>query len=154
VRHAAHRVSNGFRRLSGFTLIELMIVVAIIAVIVAIAIPNLLRSRIQSNEASAASSLRIIAGAQITYHSANSVFAPDFAALGNALPPYLSGNWNVPKSGYLYTMRVSDNDFTVNADPVEFDVTGTKGFFINSSGVVRSRLGGAADVNSTPLGTT
>jgi prepilin-type N-terminal cleavage/methylation domain-containing protein len=63
----------------GFSLIELLIVVAIILIIAAIAIPNLLRSRIAANEASAVGSLRTINTAQVTYASTypNAGFAPN-----------------------------------------------------------------------------
>ncbi|MGB6959444.1 MAG: prepilin-type N-terminal cleavage/methylation domain-containing protein, partial [Candidatus Acidiferrum sp.] len=63
----------------GFSLIELLIVVAIILIIAAIAIPNLLRSRLAANEASAVSSLRTINTAEVTY---NSTYGIGYAALG------------------------------------------------------------------------
>ena len=64
----------------GFSLIELLIVVAIILIIAAIAIPNLLRSRIAANEASAVESVRSIDTAEITY---NSTYGTGFAPLAN-----------------------------------------------------------------------
>jgi len=107
------------RKQKGFSLIELLIVVAIILIIAAIAIPNLLRSKMAANEASAVGSLRTITTAMVTYNSTYGVgYAPDLKSLGgpqgvNAsctaselLDPILSGTGTglaaPQKSGYTF----------------------------------------------------
>ena len=82
----------------GFSLIELLIVVAIILIIAAIAIPNLLKSRMAANQASAVGSLRAIDTAEITYASTyNTGFSPTLAALG----PPASGNGSASAAGMI-----------------------------------------------------
>ena len=140
---------------TGFTLIELMIVVAIIANIAAIAIPNLLRSRIQSNESAAIGNLRTVLGAENAYNSAKGIYG-NFASLttGNT-PPFLDGTWPGAKSGYSFaeiTLANSSNSFSGTAVPVGQNTTGSRGFFVDESGVIRAGAAGAASTAGTPIG--
>ena len=139
-------------RQRGFTLIELMIVVAIIAIIAAIAIPNLMRSRIQANESSAIYNLRAIISAQAGYFSTNNRFATVFDELTTANPPFLNGDWGTAeRSGYGFTMEGEEADFTSHASATTYGITGVRGFFVDSSGVIRANQGADADVGSPPI---
>ena len=136
----------------GFTLIELMIVVAIIAIIAAIAIPNLLRSRMQSNESSAIGNLRTVVGSEVAYHAANYMYTADFADLTGATPSFLDGNWGGTKSGYNFVLAGDANNFTANANAASYGTTGGKFFYTYSSGVIRYADGVDADASSNPIG--
>ncbi|MFP6582520.1 MAG: prepilin-type N-terminal cleavage/methylation domain-containing protein [Candidatus Hydrogenedentota bacterium] len=151
---------------SGFTLIELMIVVAIIAIIAAIAIPNLLRSRMAANEASAIGSLRTISSAEIQFQAAN-IHAPTgvgnfgtLAQLGAENPPFLDavlGQAAAAKAGYDFV--VADIDAAAGVAP-SFTAegsrqganSGSRSFFVDESGLVTWVLGdGPAASSDTPL---
>ena len=140
------------KKTAGFTLIELMIVVAIIAIIAAIAIPNLLRSRMQSNESAAIGNLRTINGSEVAFHSANNQYAVTFDELTTATPPFLDGNWAGMKSGYNFTLGGAVTNFSASGDPSTPGTTGNRYFFVDASGVIRYSTAGTADVSCTPLG--
>jgi prepilin-type N-terminal cleavage/methylation domain-containing protein len=163
---------------NGFSLIELLIVVAIILIIAAIAIPNLLRSRIAANQASAVGSLRTLNTAEITYSSTfNLGFSPTLVALGpnGTLNPVASaaglidevlagGSSGVAptlntsaKSGYTFVYSPGAADpagridiYTFTANPVT-DSTGTNHYFTSESGVIRQNSTGAASTTDSPL---
>jgi type IV pilus assembly protein PilA len=150
----------------GFSLIELLIVVAIILIIAAIAIPNLLRARIAANEASAASSLRTIDTACITYNSTYGTYPASLSALGpsngatptsttadlldQVLAPTGGGN-TATKSGYNFTYAGTTYTYTVSAAPASLNQTGVRYFFTDQSGVVRYNVGAAATSGSSPM---
>ena len=141
----------------GFTLIELMMVVAIIAILISIAVPNLMRSRVQSNEASAISDLRTICAAQITCSTTRQTFG-DFATLvvevDGVGTSFLDTSWfeGRIKAGYLFTMPLADaEDFNCFADPVSLGTTGSRFFRIDSSGVVRFDTAGQPGPDGAPL---
>ncbi len=149
----------------GFSLIELLIVVAIILIIAAIAIPNLLRSKMAANEASAVGSLRSINTACVSYSTSYGGYPPALSNLGPGSPANATTADLVDsvlasgtKSGYKFTYAAGAKDangnvlsYTVNGDPVTVGTTGQRQFFTDQSGVIRANTGGAATVASTPI---
>ena len=153
----------------GFSLIELLIVVAIILIIAAIAIPNLLRARIAANEASCVASLRTINTANITYNSTYNQYASSLTNLGpvaagasptsatadlldSVLAP--TGGVNAStKSGYdfAYLSPVANVGYSVNAAPHSPNQTGVRYFYTDASGVIRVNGSAAATVANSPL---
>ena len=145
---------------AGFSLIELLVVVAIILIIAAIAIPNLVRSRLMANESSAVSSVRSITTAEIAYASTYGVGYGALANLGGAFPctasvataclldPILSGG---VKSGYTIAAAPGGANavtFVSSAVPLSVGFTGQRTFCSDETGVIRfDATGGAAPAN-------
>jgi prepilin-type N-terminal cleavage/methylation domain-containing protein len=156
------------RKDAGFSLIELLIVVAIILIIAAIAIPNFMRARIASNEASAVSSSRTINSAQVTYAS---FYGRGYSSSIAQLGPPPSGTpasadaadliddvlATSAKSGYTfeYTPLTGGGSVYTNYElrsrPLVQDRTGSRHFYTDASGVIRVAYGVPAGPSDSPI---
>jgi prepilin-type N-terminal cleavage/methylation domain-containing protein len=156
-------VSN--RKQRGFSLIELLIVVAIILIIAAIAIPNLVRSRMSANEASAVGSLRTLNTACISYTTLYGGYPPSLASLGPGSPATSASADLIDsvlssgtKAGYTFTYTAGATDaagnvlsYSIASQPISVGATGQRFFFTDQSGVIRANTSGVADATSTPI---
>jgi len=147
-----HKAKKHAKKNKGFSLIELLIVVAIILIIAAIAIPNLLRSRIAANEASAVGSVRTLNTAEVTYNTTYPTVG--FTGLGN-LGPITGGTATSAaaglidanlasgvKSGYSFTLTADATttpsaSYQSTAAPVTAGTTGQRYFCSDNSGVIQ-----------------
>ncbi len=153
----------------GFSLIELLIVVAIILIIAAIAIPNLLQAKLSANEASAAGSLNAIKSAEVAYDSAYPVtgYAPDIGSLGGPPPctpasnnaciidSYLSAAvpGSAGKSGYVFLATgisapgaPKNAAYVAAAAPITVHSTGNHDYCATNDGILRMQMATVGDV--------
>lgn len=137
---------KGLRFRHGFTLIEIMVVVAIISLLVLFAIPNLTRARVNSNEGAAKASLRTISTACEMYRASQMPldYPPNLASLAATNPRYLDDELaGGQKQGYLFEYRyIDDSSFQVTARPRRQNVSGVMSFSIDQSGVIRDAASG------------
>jgi type IV pilus assembly protein PilA len=145
------------KKLKAFTLVEIMVVVALIAVLASIGLTNFIRVKSNANETIALSSLKTVITSAVSFRSVNSTYPQDLTSLSSATPAYIdpllgSGR----KNGYDFTIvgTVDSNNFLVTARPVVYGVSGARSFYVDQSGITRWCIGSVdcvLDENSSLL---
>jgi type IV pilus assembly protein PilA len=151
---------------TGFSLIELLIVVAIILIISAIAIPNFIRSKMTANEAAAVQNSRNITTAEVVYATTYSIgFSPTLTALGGNGSTVDVNNAGLidavlgsgTKSGYTFTYNILTQDalghvtgYSLNVDPLTTS-SGTRHFYTDQTSVIRANASATAGASDPPI---
>ena len=138
------------KRRRGFSLIELLIVIAIILIIITIALPRLTRARMYTQEVAAIAAIRTIHTAQTQYYSQFNRYATSLAELGppasgsaNASAADMIGNdlANGLKQGYRFTVTANQSGYIVSAVPDVFNTSGSRTFYSDQTMVVHEHYG-------------
>ncbi len=169
MRAYSTRRGQACNRGGGFSLIELLIVVAIILIIAAIALPNFMRSKIAANESASVQNMRNITTANVVYSSTYGAgYASTLATLGPPSGSAEPSSANAElidevlatgtKSGYTYTYTPGTpvngviDSFQLTSSPVTPGVTGIRYFYTDDSGVIRQNTSVPATVSDLPIG--
>lgn len=161
IKKAAGRMTGEGKAIAGLVMGYLSVcMLVMLPIIAAIAIPNLIKSRLAANEASAVGSVRTIITQSITYQAQCSKFPDSITQLGSSpqndcehglgyLDPVLVQG---ERSGYrfVYT-KLPDEHFSITASPLNPGNTGIRYFYGDDTGVIRTSSGGPADADSAPL---
>jgi len=153
------------KRQRGFSAVQLVVAIAILVVLAAIAIPNLLHSNLSENESAAAASLRNLNGACEDYARLYGGYPKRLSNLGHGVPANAASADLIDaelaggsKNGYVFSYTagasgVSGNvlSYSITADPLNPGSSGRRRFFTDQSGVVRANMVGAAGASSTPI---
>jgi prepilin-type N-terminal cleavage/methylation domain-containing protein len=155
--NSSARVNPPFNRAApqGFTLLELLLVLAIIILLASIAVPNLMKARRAANEASAVSTLKLIAGGQLVYRQTQGQYTTLASLNQESIVDNLVGSGI--KSGYVFESSPGtfpSDEYTATATPsvpAGIAASGVRYFFIMQDHVLRYNMTGPADSTSTPL---
>jgi prepilin-type N-terminal cleavage/methylation domain-containing protein len=138
------------RRRRGFSLIELLIVIAIILIIITIALPKFSSAQRYAKETSAIGAIRTIHTAQVQYYSQYGKYASSLTELGpptsgaagpGAADLIDSGLAGGEKGGYKFVVTANAGGYVINAQPTAFGVSGTRTFYSDQSMVLRQNFG-------------
>ncbi len=149
------------RRQRGFSLIELLIVIAIILIILSIALPQMSKSRMNAQEMAAVAEMGTINKAEVQYYSQFGQYATSLAQLG---PPASAGGTEGPQAaglipgnlssgaagGYNFTLTPSPTGYAASAVPKVFNSTGRRTFYSDPSGITRQNWGQDPATASSP----
>ncbi|MFA5270989.1 MAG: prepilin-type N-terminal cleavage/methylation domain-containing protein [Candidatus Omnitrophota bacterium] len=140
----------------GLTLIEIIVVITIITILVLLSVPNIVRSRMDSNEFAALANMRSLFNAVQMYFTDNKSYPTTMVELleSSSGPGYISKKLATTgkKSGYIFIYTSNDmNSFYFNADPEAVGKTGRRHFYIDQSGVLRENPTTQATENDTAV---
>ncbi len=157
------RLRDRRRRQRGFSLIELLIVIAIILIILSIALPQMGKSRRHAQEMAAVATIKTISAMEQQYYTEFGHYATTLSQLG---PPASAGAAEGPEAaglipsnlasgstgGYNYTVTQTPTGYGVSAVPKAFGSTGARTFYSDDSGVIReNRTQDPATATSPPI---
>jgi len=144
----AKKAKQSNQLVRGFTLVEIMIVVAIVMVLITLAVPNILRSRVVTNEAAALANLTTITNACQVYYSGKRAYPGTLMDLTEPVssPPYIDSVLaSGTKQGYQYIYElVNDDHFTLNANPTSGSILKGRYFYTDEGSIVHARNGAQA----------
>lgn len=145
--------SRNLRR-SGFTLVEMMVVVALVVVIASIAIGVLLRARLQSNESATVGNLRTISSGAEGFRGTQNppAYPASLVVMAQANPPYLDSSWitTSDRQGYTYSYftAVNNETYATVAVPRTLNTSGINSYCVDHTGVIRRYAQGGSEGNA------
>lgn len=145
------------RKSGGFTLVEILIVVAVIGILVTVALPALLRNRVNANESATKANLQTFSSAAESYRAAQATpaYPADIGDMTAATPAYLDTTWGsgttASKSGYTITYVLTDSArYATFAEPQSAGVTGNNSFCVDETGLVWTSATSSGAFSASP----